>query len=56
MKASKRRIIADVRHHVECIPALAVGLIKLAKNTEIVSINTDVCREIIKLSQLILKK
>lgn len=56
MKANEKRIRFDVAHHVDCIPALAAGLIKLAKNTDIVSINIDVCKEIIRLSQNILKQ
>lgn len=56
MKTSEREALRDIKHHAESIPVLAHNIITRAKKTAFIQINEDVCREIIRLSALILKK
>ena len=56
MKTSEKEALRDIKHHIESIPVMAHNIITRSKKTTFVQINEDVCREIIRLSQLIIKK
>lgn len=56
MKASEKAVLSDIKHHIEAIPVMAHNIITRARKTNMVKINEEVCREIIRLSELIIKQ
>ncbi len=56
MKVSERVVLKDIKHHIEAIPVLAHNIITRGKKTKFIEIDESICREIIRLSRLIIKK
>lgn len=51
----KRALLLDIKHHIDSLPALAKGLMRMSKKLPQANINESVCKQILELSKYLIK-